>query len=329
MTIRNLLLPITLCLALSSSATNSRIVDHFADNPQMEKDSCSLPAPSNFHVKEIAPTWVTLAWDAPATPRQHRIRIYRESDGVLLSTTTVPAGVSESTIGIPFDTPVYALINAICMDGSHSPAVAEARFNGLILDLIVNGHSLPDNSSSCDIVGSGSCPFGSDGPSKFKLTRFRYGNPILSQIFYVEGIWDTVEERMRYEVRQTAANSGNDYTLVFFVSQGDPATCSTSMIVVKYVQPGPDIVVATIDCSDQVGTNMLNANLYNSPTDYCQIDRLTPYGNGQRPSGARERESTSETSTLTATTAPNPFSQSLDVFLGQTSRKRTDSSSST
>lgn len=309
-----LLLPFLVFLTVQLWANHTPIPTEPFAKFSVEKDTCDLPAPSNFEVEGIGQDWVKLKWGPLMIPRELRFRIYRESDNFLLSTTIVPAGITEATIGIPFNTPVYARANYICLDGSHSPNVAETRFHGVILDLLVNGHSAPSSSSSCHITGSGSCNFGMLGTTVFKISLISNGFERASKRFYVEPYFDLVEEQQRYKIQLTTGNTDTNNTFNFFCSPDVVPDCSTGLIVVQYVQPGDDIVVATFDCSQTSSTNELTANLYTGSSDYCRIDRLTNFGG--RPAGKDEVFNQHTNFAMpVATTAPNPFSESLTVFL--------------
>jgi len=286
------------------------------------KDSCELPAPTNFHVKAIGPNWVTLAWDNPPTPRAHRIRIYRDSDNFLLSTNIVLAGISEETIPIPFNTKVNAVINAICLDGRHSPNIAEDRFQGVILEVVVTGYQGSNNSSSCDIVGSGTCDFEGSGYTTFKLSWLVNGTEVLIKKFDVSLHFDPVEQAIRYKFFLQSGNNNNNNTFSFYCRPNINPDCTTDLINVTLRQNGNEISIANIDAYQTSSTNTLKADLYNYGNHSFRIDRLTPYNpKGQPPPPPpgliSERDNNaSGLASYTATASPNPFSESLDVFPG-------------
>ncbi len=305
MQIKSLFLLACLLASTLLGANNAPIPNALPNASTSEGPSCDLPAPFGFHIEAIGATWVTMGWGGNVL-YQHRIRMYRVSDNFLLSTTIVPAGTLTATIAIPFDTQVKAVINAICIDGGHSPNTTEKILKGIILDLVVNGFHGSTESSSCNFSNIGTCDFEGSGYTTFKISL----NGQYPKQFDVEPGHDQYNN-LKYFIRLPTSNGGSN-TFNFYCDSDVQPDCQTPLITVKF----NGSIVAYIDAFQTTGTNTLWGNLNVNGTS-CRIDRLTFYnGSGfvpDPPKGLLRPGST--LSDHMASASPNPFSEALEVFL--------------
>jgi hypothetical protein len=272
------------------------------ENPPGVQDTCDLPAPENFHIKAIGPDWVTLAWNGSPNIGDNRIRIYRVSDNLLLSTTIVPTGVLEANISIPANTQVKAVINSICLDGSHSPDVAERILTGVILDLVVTGFSDSNNSSTCPITGEGECEFNQNGVSVFKVTSGGF----FARKFRIQPLYDNNRNLSKCFITAQPSSFINLYC-----NTNTVAPCIDAKITITVKQGITESYIGTITAFQNQGVNYLKADL--EPN--CQIDRLTSFNGRPAPPKGPTRDRNEEFITMgELSVSPNPFTDILEVY---------------
>ncbi len=183
MNIKNLFFLVCLLAATLLEANNHPIPVASAASSSLDGGPCNLPAPLNFQITEVGPTWVRYGWGGNANA-QHRIRTYRASDNALLNTTIVPIGNADAVVdNLPNGTEVYGIINAICTDGNHSINEAQCvPVITVILELIVTGVQPPEGEvNGCTLTVAGYCIF-----SGTQITNFRISSlirPFSSRVF--------------------------------------------------------------------------------------------------------------------------------------------------
>ncbi|MBL7809191.1 MAG: T9SS type A sorting domain-containing protein [Saprospiraceae bacterium] len=286
-------------------------------------DTCDLPAPFNFHIKGLGPDWVTFGWDLINPNIQHRIRLYRASDNVLLSTTIVPAGNFEATIPIPTNTSIYGVANAICQNGVNSPNNSTSpNATGVILDLIVSGFQGSSNDPACSFSGTSSCPFNNTGYSTF---RIKYGESY-SEKFDIERDIDT--ENLRFFARPEDGNSTDNGEFNFYCMPDVAPDCSAPYVVINFRFKNQDIPAARITAGQNTQTIF---ELYGTTFSYNNvpfvIQRLTPYSNQGRQApiqthiGIKERGK--EDLSISGIVSPNPFDQELSISFDKPQMEKT------
>ncbi|MBN8679442.1 MAG: T9SS type A sorting domain-containing protein [Chitinophagales bacterium] len=275
---------------------------------KVENDTCTLSAPFNFHVKGIGPDWALFAWQVASPNIQHRIRLYRASDTLLLSTTIVPSGVGEVNIPIPPMTDVFAVANAICTNGIHSENISSTfPIHGIILDLIVIGYQGSSNAPNCSFMmnGGSGCPFGNSGKFTFRVTL----SGKKSKQFEIERV--SPDEELYHITQEPGNNLFN-----FYCGNGTPTGCPNPWITIKYLLNGVEVPAANLTVNDLTQTNpTLTGITFMIGNEPVVIQRLTPFGLDKPDySSSRALESPDNISTL----SPNPFSNELTISFEQT-----------
>lgn len=86
------------------------------------ESGCNVPAPDNFHVEAIGTTWINLGWDfQPDALGGYRIETYRTSDNALINTTYAAWDQILATVdGLVSGEEYRCEINSRCEDFSNS-----------------------------------------------------------------------------------------------------------------------------------------------------------------------------------------------------------------
>lgn len=281
------------------------------------KDSCELGAPINFHVEGLGPDWAKFAWETANPNVQHRIRLYRASDSLLLSTTIVPSGNGEATISIPPMTDVYGVANAICTNGINSNNVASTfPFHGVILDLIVIGYQGSSNAPVCNFQLSGSCPVENTSYTSF---RVKLGRGLGFKNFDIER--NPNGPGVRYYVWPQTPNSTDNGVFNFYCFNQGPI-CAYDRITVTYKDNGVEQPVASFHISEPTQTTTYlvgsTSSINGSPVI---IERLTPFGGeGDKPSNVSSQIQVRNNfdKDFTTNISPNPFNDLLNISFEQT-----------
>ena len=266
------------------------------------KDPCEAPPPPDFHVEEQGIDWVKYAWTV-GDLLQHRVRTYRASDNFLLNTTTAGGGVSNITVPIPANTECYAIINTICEDGSNSSRQGYCPpFPGLIVDLIVDGYTNNYNNTLCTITGTSQwCNFPTSGTVPFWITdngeTKRFGI-----------------ERVSFEHFKVYTAAVEGETFKFYCSYGSPASCSLSQNVTirRRSGLGTEVTIATLDLTSGTNTNTLSGTV---ASGYFVQRVVESIGGPPEDRYGFEQVETITEQRKGAITSPNPFSESLDIYL--------------
>ena len=276
--------------------------------PPMEFSGCNAPAPGNFQTTLIGSSSVDLSWnfEAQATGG-YTILTRRASDGVQVNATNklqneLTATIANLTQGEEYISDIYSR----CEDGSQSQLKTSVSYKILILELIVSGYTPPSCLNTvCTISNIGSsngCSFlngSEDGSTYFRISK--PGTiPRDFEVYYVS------VGNYKFGTGKSNADSASPFD--FFCSNNIPDNCTGSnSIIVK----ANNQTVATLKVS--FGTNTASSILYCetlSPT--MIVERLTAC-----PTRSAEQ---TESVSLTATASPNPFSETLEVKLGQVSQ---------
>lgn len=269
-------------------------------------DACTIPPPANFHSIEVGATWIHLGWDA-ITPRVHRVRIFRVSDGFLLNTTDVAAGIGDVMIGgLPVATPIEAEIRTICTNGEEGPGV---RFvpDGIILDLIVKSFAPEEGTESCTLkVGNPTCCFNVPGTTTF-IAR-KVVPPLASRAF-------TIEKSLTQNLFTLKTDYNEEQSLWIQSDGNNPPHPNGSEYELK-TNPG-GLTVARFDVGYS-GADVAYLKLLEIRLGY-EIVRVSPCEYG-RPGGAgsgsiRERDASSTVGLGPIGVAPNPFSEQLELYM--------------
>lgn len=284
----------TVCLQATNTTYN-------LPKPNQTEFICNVPAPSNFQVLEVGTTMAKLSWDYQSDAiGGYRIRTYRTSDNFLISTNfksqdQLNVVVDGLTMGVAY----YAIINSRCGDYSDSGQESSAPFNTLILDLIVDGFQGGAGVSICSIPAQGmSCVFSSSG-DYFKVTGPN-GKP---KCFRMKR--STNPGLFEYECKVLS----NVPSLPFyFTCEGNVAPnpeCYTDFISIWDNIQGVPTVVATFTVNTGTAPDLRCTYIRTGYTIEKQTEII---------GGGRYRDASSE-SVAHATTSPNPFTETLEVFI--------------
>jgi len=304
MRIKNLVLLICLFSTISLKADNTPFSIVSTIPSSNDEATCNLPAPFNFHIEEIGSTWVKYAWSGSAAYKK-RIRTYRASDNALLNTTIVPAGNASAIInGLTPGTEIYGVINAICDNGSNSTNEAtSARGVTLIIDLLVELHQVPENNiSTCTISGLGNCALYGNPMENSYFKIYLNANPNDFRFFAMRQT-----DGIHYKVVINEGNGSNQSQFDFKCNGSDPDTSCSGPQAIE-VWGASSVLIGKISASLSQ-TSTLFYTPENGVSGYT-IKNIIP--NAER--GALNRPAKDAT---LASTAPNPFSEALEVFLSQ------------
>lgn len=271
--------------------------------------SCDVPAPLNFKVLETGPSSVKFIWEVSAPSFAYRIRVYRSSDSLLLSTTVTVPGAAFSSIAITGNVSCYAKINTICEDGSQSPYNAEsAPFIGYILDLVIQGYTPSSSPVSCRIDANFEfCPYLTDSTANFRVQL--KSNPTIGRGFSM-----TKNSGGNYVLHTGFPNDGNQ--IFWLKADGfNPDTVGREKYQITLSNGLPIAVfqayfVTNIDSKLQCSSIRLNYEIVQLKDENRPIN--SPQG--------QIRERTDQIISFLsqpATVYPNPFSNNLDVYLSQ------------
>ena len=305
-------------------ANNTPIPNSLPTTQTNDVPPCNLPAPFGFKVTAVGSTWVSMGWGGSPL-YQYRIRIYRESDNALLSTTIVPAGNLTATVAIPFKISIRAVINTICLDGNHSPYNSVANgVSGLILDIVVTGYNGSNDQSTCTMIGDDDCTFNNSGYTTFEISMNTSSqeNQYAKKFDIEPGYYG--EGDPKFTVYPEDPNSRNDNTYSYYCSTSqDPDCGNVDKITITFWQNDIETVIAILEGSQSyLGStiNKLHGNLYNYGGTYCKIERLGTGFSAGPPKGLSSgflhgRGEKAMAANLSAIVSPNPFSETLNVFL--------------
>lgn len=294
---------------------------------------CDLPAPTNFTVVEVGPSldWVHLHWNLSSPLYAHRINIYNVTkilgqgfDTVLVNSVIVPAGVEDTTLLCAPNHPCGNLyeIKAICTskDSPNSAwAIAPGPPVGYILDLIIVGFTPTGSAPTCtmnQVQGGERCYFSNSGTATFRVRQTtNYANKRVFGIeknhttsrltlkvdgpnnegnssfynFYASYVGPNAYGKEEYEIKQ------NNQVIAKFI--GDFASESESYLESRFIMPGYEII------------------------------RTSPHNGSNKPSDFSDeplegREALSNIIVSQATAFPNPFIESLEVYLSAPSSEQ-------
>jgi len=279
------------------------------------KDTCDLPAPFNFRVEDIGPTWVKLAW-GPASPLiAHHVRTYKAAGNVLVSDLMVPAGQLFVVVqGLQQGVSHYSTVHAVCPDGTDSKyGSSTPDWDTIITELIVNGINQSNNSSSCGVSSFGQyCEFPLDGSISIYKVRPISGSG--GRQFNV-----VKPSAQTHIFARTNSNLGQ---YIFKVDGQFGDLDGTPGQTFQAYNNGT--LIATFELIEHYNNNQAVGRLiWTSQYTGYEIVRLTagPNGLAGPSSGQASDYSSSEREANVANehqlifAAPNPFSKTLKVFL--------------
>lgn len=300
----NLILLLLILLSLAANA--NAIGSNSANVTPPASERCELPAPQDFHLVSVGVTNAKYGW-TPQVASKHHIETRRTSDNFLLNDTIMPIGATEVTInGLPSSTACYAVIHAVCEDGSDGPGT-QISYTTMILDLVVIGFQ-GGGTSQCTMSGSGqSCPFPSDGNTYvFKVT---YG--FYSREFGVKFNSTT----SRFEFCIGSGNAGEQLKL--FCNNSTAVPCSlTNLIIIKFQDTKIAEISAGLQQSGLSKTGIFNAWTLETG---AVIDSYSP-GNNH----SKIKQSGTVLTGNDVNLAPNPFTNALNIALKSPSESNTD-----
>ena len=315
MRIKNFFLLVFLLANTFLGANNTPNSQGFPTIPINQEDYCDLPAPFNFQAEEVGPTWVKYSWLLGSPLSQYEIKTFRASDGFLLNTTITPAGSLSATInGLPAETECYGEIRTMC---GLEPSIQFAQSQNFflpILEIIVNGINPPNGSSDCPLVGSGSCTF-----------------PDAVTTFMISNRWDSRKFGIKYEqgfkvTLETVNGPANPFRIR---CQGniDPfpnQSCFSISYFELWYKPvaSAEYLIGQFTASRNTSqTPAINNLILLNLLSKFQLDRIVSIERPEKqaPISTKERASTTLEAFNLPTATPNPFSQALDITLGQTS----------
>ncbi len=310
---KSFLLAACLFAALFLQASPNRPIPDSPSNSPKTQLSCKIPAPNNFHVVKVGTDMAKVAWDfQPDALGGYRIRTYRTSDHVLVNTQLKGQDQLEAVIsGLQSGVAYYCVINSVCSDGSNSNNEANADFIVLILELVVIGFTEGPGESICNLNTQGFCTFSPTG-TRFSITgpgnRIKYfelGASSSGSAIFECRVMDNPNTPFVFRCDEGVAPSGM------------PPRCSVDHYVTIFFSGN---AVAQIKISSTVSTPALEFIFINSN---FSIDKILPSNIGlpSDPSSSpiHQRGENTEAARNPATTSPNPFSETLEVFPAQTS----------
>jgi hypothetical protein len=276
-------------------------------------DTCDLAAPTNFTIQAIGATWVTVVWTPTVPTADHRVKIFRSSDGALMGNVVIAAFSTPSTT---FNSLVQgetynATVCAMCPDGTDSKYKATiSDFRTIIHDLVVNGIDTTTGPGYCPIDAIGEyCEFSLDG--SVNVFRIQRDNGTLVQQFNVRKISGTPPK-----IRVMTNPSAPPYIFYLDDKPGDPNAPVEGLNF--------DIKIGTLLAAsfEMYKFNSVGRLIWVDGDSNFEIRRVTdapPSGLSKPPKGiSGERDdSSTELQPLVAFAAPNPFSEILDVYLEQ------------
>lgn len=316
MQIKNLFLLACLSAATLLGANNPPNLDPSPGTIPNNEDYCDIPPPVNFHIEEVGTNSITYAW-TNTTTFKHRIRTYRASDNLLLNTVIVPSGANIAiAVPVPSSTSCFGVINAIGADGCQSPQSTQSENrNTLIIDMLVNSYSTPDAGSSCTLPQAGKCLVSS---TLGVVTPFEISN-INNNDSRKFGITRNASGHL-YSTYLNQSNEADDSGFDFKCQLSNPNCSGPEYIHIWYPVNGISTAIGRITVK-QEGIIVESFLYFTAFYPDFQIDRIdggelpiTP-----TPGYIRERDGTSPITNQIASAAPNPFSETLDVFLANSS----------
>jgi len=327
MQVRNLFLLVCLLAASFLQANPTALFTPENPTPTSSEFSCNLPAPTNFQVAGSGPNWVHLTWDLTNPFHAHRINVYTcDEDSTLVTTLLVDAGITDTTIFFLQGGLYLFEIKASCTSGDSKASAwtdcIDIIGSGLILDLIVSGYT-PD-------LGSGNCtlpPGGAGHPNNY--ARCYFTNNLISTFrirqtnwmsnkknFCIQRIFDPEDEgNPHFELDPLVFNNEGEedpHEYEFYVNLQAPDATGTEYQIMQYRR-----IVARFVANyhEDTGESFLQ-RVYIA--EGYEIVRISGYVSGTTP-GTGGRTDQVALTTHDATTAPNPFTETLDVYPGKPS----------
>lgn len=300
MSFKSFILATLLLAAGTIGATSPTIPTPPNAIPQYDGGSCNLPAPFYVQVDEVGTSWIKLSWGGN-TSYKHRIRTYRASDNSLLNTKTVAAGTLNATIdSLPSGTEVYSIVNAICNDGLNSPfGTTSPTVVTMIIDVLIQAFTPDQNDGGCSFAGiSSSCTF-SDNGTTFKI--YRTSNASDFRYFRIKhGVG------FNYKAEVQDSNSRDNSSFDFLCADSSVPNCSGPTNIYIWDVSGS---AASLIGWFHTGVGPQTGTFYFTKDSLATTDFTI-----QKMKPARSSEEFSDNSHSFA--APNPFSNSLDLFIG-------------
>lgn len=320
MQIKHLFLLASLLATFILGANNNPKSNTFPILLNTEEGPCDIPPPVNFHIEEVGTTWIKYSW-TNVTTFAHRVRTYRASDNMLLNTVIAPSGANIAiAIPLPSATPCYGVINAIGTSGCNSPfeGVSEIR-STIIVDLLVDGLKVPSGGGvDCTLPAGGFCSFSTnpDVTTPFRVIKGEGLGEGDARNFGIEGPGSG-------EVTYHAYVDDSSNTKFEFRCNGSAPDCNgPDKLEIWDISEAPELKIGTFTTSAQgPQLNKLTFTLTQGISGYS-VQRLT--GPNELPTAPtkrfiRERDGNAPTSNQIASASPNPFSETLDVFLADPS----------
>lgn len=279
-------------------------------------DTCDLPAPTNFQVVAIGANWARLTW-TPQASVSHRVRTYKAVGNILISDTVMTAAqIPDLTlIGLESGTVYFSTINPICPDGTDGKYQS---FSGLweiiIADLIVAGIQESSNNPTCNLVNVGQyCEFPIDGSRS--IFKVRYISSGAGRFFNVRKVFSP-KEKLRGIVDSPTG------VFYFRIDGQVPTAQGVEGVSFQIFVNGNNSPIATFELSEHnpFGTGTIGRLTLTHIASGYEIVRLTSLPNGLSgppSSGAADRGDDASVVPQLATASPNPFSESLQVTMGQ------------
>jgi len=270
---------------------------------------CDLPAPESVACVEKGPTWLKVEWVSLNLGVQHRIKTYKLIGNVLVSNLLAPAGVMSIVIqGLQPGILYYSTVSAICPDGTDSNNLAYSGPESIILsELVVSGFTPTAFSATCGISTEGQfCTFFDNKAGNF-FQIIKLNQPNIKKQFKLS----------HFEGKLRAQLNDNEGDYRFTLDDVGPNTTG-SIFKVSYLNN----LIATFELSECFVSNPKVGKircLVNFDVNF-QIQRLGngPSGFAPPPPGSIALDRSEQPNSEHYTTAsPNPFSESLDVSLGQ------------
>ncbi|MBC7773873.1 MAG: T9SS type A sorting domain-containing protein [Phycisphaerae bacterium] len=279
---------------------------------QFKGGPCNDPAPANFHIVSIGPTWVDLAWISANPLNWHRIKTYKTSNNLLVSNLLLPPGSSATVNGLDPDEAYYSRINVVCDNGYDSDNYAEVQFTTVILDLIVIGYEGIGNNPQCTIRKNVNytCNF----PANGSVTNFKFrliDNPSQGRKF------DISKQDTSTLFHTTIKNDNVGQGFVFLCDNQNP-DAQGSMYQIK--SHNLQILFASFTLSYAPGTSVGLLTCTNimdgfEIVRFEQLSKALPTPEGGDRSNPENKANDYEGSSISV--APNPFSDSFMLTLGE------------
>ncbi|MFN0215010.1 MAG: T9SS type A sorting domain-containing protein [Saprospiraceae bacterium] len=292
-------------------------------NPVESPPPCNLPAPESLFYTEFGSNYLVVDWITVNLLVSHRIKTYTLIGNNLVSNLVAPPGtLSIKITGLQSGVTYYSTANAICPDGMDSPNIEySAPGSTITSELVVSGFTNSTGSAICGVNETG------------EFCYFELGN--IGNCFKIRIDNDQNQENGRQFIvdkhpdenyRGVVTSAGGNYT--FKINTQPPYAQGDEYQIHLGEDPVPiaRFVLAQVNVNG-VETGKLRCVFILDDYEIVRLPPIPPVppgggqGGMQAPSSSSVKNETSEerseiaSTTVSITTSPNPFSETLDVFL--------------